>query len=159
MSYAGGGYDDRVVAALPPLGIEYARTVGTNPQFTLPDNFLRWNASCHHGHCLERGREFLAIHPAWGLQLFYVWGHSYEFARANNWDLIIQFCQELGKNPAIWYATNIEIVDYVHAMRAVRCGVDENVLHNLSGQEVWFTDWTGTEPRTRSVAPGQILQL
>ncbi|OGV68179.1 MAG: hypothetical protein A2498_15010 [Lentisphaerae bacterium RIFOXYC12_FULL_60_16] len=159
MSYAGGDFNDRVVDQLPSLGIEYARTTYGHTGFSIPDDFLRWQSTGHHRDCLAKGRDFLNLRPTYGLQLMYVWGHSYEFERNGNWDLIEQFCRDLGRNPAIWYATNIEIVDYCRAIRSVRCNVDGNVLHNLSGQEVWFTDCAGPEPVARSIQPGQLLQL
>ena len=30
-------------------------------------------------------------------RLFYLWGHSYEFERDNNWELLESICEKLGK--------------------------------------------------------------
>ena len=47
--------------------------------------------------------------------MMYVWGHSYEFTDQNNWELMEQFCEMMSGKEDIWYATNIEIVDYMKA--------------------------------------------
>ncbi|MEJ0000406.1 MAG: hypothetical protein WDO13_15365 [Verrucomicrobiota bacterium] len=58
------------------------------------------------------------------LRLLYVWGHSYEFDRDKNWELIEQFGAKVGGRDDIWYATNIEIVDYCEALRRVEFSAD-----------------------------------
>jgi peptidoglycan-N-acetylglucosamine deacetylase len=161
MSYPGGDLSDGVVAMLPHLGIEYARTVWTRPDFLVPEDLLRWRASCHHSQAMERGEQFLKIPPRWGLQLFYVWGHSYEFDSGDGWAMIESFCQRLGRREEIWYATNIEIVDYVNAIRAMRCSADGKRLHNPSSQPVWFSMWELGRPVSgpRAVKPGETLEI
>lgn len=47
----------------------------------------------------------------------YVWGHSYEFDNHDNWNVIEDFCAYMGGRNDIWYATNIEIIDYMDAAR------------------------------------------
>ena len=37
----------------------------------------------------------------------------------------------------IWYATNIEIYDYITAVRSVRVSVDESQIFNPSHLDVW----------------------
>ena len=59
-------------------------------------------------------------------RLFYLWGHSYEFTRDNNWDLIEEFCELTGGREDIWYATNIEIIDYM------------DVLNRLQFNATWY---------------------
>lgn len=159
MSYAYGDYDDRVVAQLPALGIEYARTTRLDPGYGLPADFLRWTPTCHHRDCLARGKEFLSAPDRQGPRLLYVWGHSYEFDNNNNWAEIEQFCRDLGGQATIWYATNIEIVDYVNAMRNLRIAVDESAVYNPSGLEIWFSDCGGSGKTERSVGPGATLRL
>ena len=48
-------------------------------------------------------------------RLFYVWGHSYEFDKDNNWEIIENFAEYVGKREDVWYVTNIEIYDYVNS--------------------------------------------
>ena len=54
-------------------------------------------------------------------QIFYIWGHSYEFARGKNrWFVIEDICKLIANQPDIWYATNGEIALYVQACEAAK---------------------------------------
>jgi peptidoglycan-N-acetylglucosamine deacetylase len=139
MSYPNGSYDQRLASLLPSLGIEYARIVRTTGGFGLPDNLLTWAGTCHHKQrLLELGKDFIE-RKARNASLMYVWGHSYEFQNDGNWDLIEQFCAQVGGRDDTWYATNIEIADYLNAARGLRFSVSGNVVHNPSATEVWFS--------------------
>jgi hypothetical protein len=157
-AYPGGDFSDSVVDKLPALGIDYARTTHHNPRFTITEDFLRWPFNCHHGSCLEMAQKFLAVPPLWGLQLLQVMGHSYEFDRAGNWEMIEEFCALMGNRDDIWYATNIEIVDYIRAARSVRQSVDGTMIYNPSGLEVWYSDWS-RDHQVGSVAAGATVRL
>lgn len=37
----------------------------------------------------------------------------------------------------IWYATNGEIADYLHAQQLLKVSVDERIFYNPSGMDVW----------------------
>ncbi len=50
MSYPNGSFSQEIIDVLPALGIRYARTVGSTDNFNMPENFLRWTATCHHNH-------------------------------------------------------------------------------------------------------------
>lgn len=150
MSYPGGGFDDRVVAMLPMLGIEYARTTH-NAGFGIPQDWLRWPATCHHRDALAQMEKFNNIPARWGLQLFYVWGHSYEFDRQNNWDLIETFCKEMGGHDDVWYATQIEVVDYMNAIKQLRCSADSSMVWNPSAMSVWVA----ADSEIVEIAPGE----
>lgn len=159
MSYPGGDYNAAVTDLLPSLGIAYSRTVESPPSFTPPDDFMRWPISCHHGSCIEKGKAFLQVPPKWGRQVFLVFGHSYEFPKANNWVLIEEFCVLLGRNPAIWYATHIEVADYLKALEQVRSSVDGTILTNPTGAEIWYSDWSRQGDVFGSIKPGQTVRL
>lgn len=159
MSYPCGDYDNRVVDLLTACGMEYGRTTKSHGGFHLPENWLTWHPTCHHKNALEHIDAFLAEISPWhrGLRLFYVWGHSYEFDRQKNWDLIESFCAKVGKRDDIWYATNIEIVDYVHALHAVRSSVDGKTFYNPSALSVWFRVRDDATPK--ELKAGETLTL
>lgn len=139
MSYPYGSYTKEIVELLPKLGIEYCRTVHSTNYFGMPDDFLTWPATCHHdGNLLENGKKFLEIQSPERLSMMYVWGHSFEFERNNNWELIEEFCQMMGGHDDIWYATNIEIVDYVKAINNLKFTIDADMVYNPSAQSVWI---------------------
>ena len=72
------------------------------------------------------------------MNLMYVWGHSYEFDRENNWDLIEDFCARMQHQESVWYATNIEIVDYLDMSSRVQVSVDGDFAFNPSSMSVWL---------------------
>ncbi len=143
MSYPYGTYNQAVVDALPFLGMEYARTVVSTEKFTLPTDFLRWDATCHHNNpkLMELADKFISPFTYWrrGTHLFYLWGHSYEFDRDNNWEVLEAFCEKLGNRDDIWYATNIEIVDYMNAVKQIRFSADAHLAYNPTCTDVWVS--------------------
>jgi peptidoglycan/xylan/chitin deacetylase (PgdA/CDA1 family) len=158
MSYPYGTTTDRVVAALEQLGIEYSRTPHATRSFDLPEHPLRWHPTCHHNHDVAAlGEQFHERGDRYGHRqhLMYVWGHSYEFDNDDNWDVIDQFCAQMAGDLRTWYATNIEILDYLAAQRNLRFSVDCDLVYNPSGIAVSFT----ADGQLREVAPGQTLQL
>ena len=62
---------------------------------------------------LEDGKRFVELYKTQYLYMMYVWGHSFEFRTEEDWALMEQFCQLAGGREDTWYATNIEIVDYM----------------------------------------------
>lgn len=137
LSYPNGSYNSYVLDILKSLGIVYSRTVKSTGGFSLPDNFLEWHPTCHHSHDLIAKAE--AFEKAYrSLALFYVWGHSYEFERNGNWDLIENFCAKVSGNDTVWYATNIDIYEYLTALKQIQFSVDLKLVRNLSSQTVWF---------------------
>jgi peptidoglycan/xylan/chitin deacetylase (PgdA/CDA1 family) len=158
MSYPYGTTSDRVVDALGQLGIEYSRTTHATRSFDLPAEPLRWHPTCHHNHdVIALGEQFQARGDRYGNRqhLMYVWGHSYEFDNDDNWDVIDQFCAQMANHPRTWYATNIEILDYLAAQRSLRFSADCDLVYNPSAIAVSFT----ADGQLREVAPGQTLQL
>ena len=90
LSYPNGSLSKDIEALLPACGIRYSRVVGSSDSFALPENPLRWQATCHHNHRLmELGEQFLGLFKRQYLYLMYVWGHSYEFNDKDNWDKIL----------------------------------------------------------------------
>jgi hypothetical protein len=79
-----------------------------------------------------------AYHAGRASRLLYIWGHSYEFDRDNNWDHIEKICQKLADNDEIWYATNIEIYDYVQAYKSLIYSADGYRVYNPTLFEIWL---------------------
>ncbi len=130
-SYPFGEYSERLIASALNLGIVYSRTVESTMNFFLPSDFMRWHPTCHHNQVTDALMEDF-LHPQGyrNMSLLYVWGHSYEFERDNNWDHISHICDELHGKDDVWYATNIEIFEYVTAMRSLVASVDGMIVYN-----------------------------
>jgi peptidoglycan/xylan/chitin deacetylase (PgdA/CDA1 family) len=156
MSYPFGAYSERLLRLLPGLGIEYSRIVQSHGGFHIPDDFLTWHPTCHHDDDLiRRCKEFQNPPPWLQMPLFYVWGHSFEFERNHNWDLIEEFCKTVSGDDSVWYATNIEIMDYIQAMKALRFSVDRKMVQNPAAIPVWI----GVDGEAVKIAPGQCVFL
>lgn len=156
MSYPFGDYNDEIIKTLPSLGIEYSRTVHSHGNFSVPNDFLTWHPTCHHeDNLLERCKEFLKPNRWNQLQLFYVWGHSFEFNHNNNWSLIIEFCKTVSNNQNIWYAANIEIMDYIKALRNLKFSVTKELVYNPSDISVWI----GVDGSPVEIIPGQNILI
>ena len=140
LSYPNGSFTPDISKLLPSLGIAYSRTVNTTGNFEIPENYHEWKATCHHNRDLMKHAEtFAGLFKTQYLYLMYVWGHSYEFDNNNNWDLIEGFCEYIGGREDIWYATNIEIVDYMDAVKRLQYSVDASFVYNPSAITVWIS--------------------
>ncbi|MEK3726084.1 polysaccharide deacetylase family protein [Paenibacillus sp. FSL H8-0034] len=156
MSYPFGSYNEQVVQLLSALGMDYARTTGGNGGFSLPSNPLLWNPTCHHKQMLEYGEKFILYEPRHSrMSLLYIWGHSYEYDRDDNWELVEQFGELAGGRADIWYATNIEIIAYLHALQQLQCSVSGRIIHNPSATAVWAS----VEGEAFVIPGGQTVHL
>jgi peptidoglycan-N-acetylglucosamine deacetylase len=126
--------------SLEVLGIEYSRTVNSTNNFLFPGNFLEWNPTCHHNDDIMNKLTDFKNQPHWAsLPLFYIWGHSYEFHRQNNWNVIEDFCNIIAFDSDVWYATNIEIKDYICAIRNLVFDVNQTRVYNPTATSVWLS--------------------
>ena len=140
MSYPFGQCDDRVIDICRAAGIEYSRTANDTGNYRLPRNFMRWDPSFHHGRATREALDgFLSKMKCPEPRLMYIWGHSYEFDEYGGWDSFVDFCEYASDRDEIWYATNIEIYDYITAMRGLKFNHDASVVYNPSAIDVWFS--------------------
>jgi peptidoglycan/xylan/chitin deacetylase (PgdA/CDA1 family) len=140
MSYPFGSYNDRVVDALPALGIEYSRTVQSHGGFAMPEDPLRWHPTCHHKTMVEKAEAFIKSQPygnRW--ELLFIWGHSYEFENDDNWELMDQVGEILGGQEGVWHATMAEVLAYRNAVLALRFSVDRTFANNPTSTDVWVS--------------------
>ncbi len=132
---------------LTDLDIAYARTLGgDNDKFYLPTDWHCWMPTAHHVNpkLMEYIDKFLNLNidenyiSGQGARLFYLWGHAYEFERDNNWDFLDEICEKLGGHEDIWYATNMEIYNYVQAYNSLEYSADSNIIYNPTLYTIWF---------------------
>ena len=137
-SYAFGIFGDETKEALSYQGIHYARTVHDSNNFFVPADFMEWNPTCHHKNALEMAEKFLNVPGYVELPLMYVWGHSFEFERNHNWELLEEVADKLSGREEIWYATNGQIYEYLTAIRRLESTVDGSRLYNPSAITIWY---------------------
>jgi hypothetical protein len=89
---------------------------------------------------MELADEFINNTPAKNPYLFYLWGHSYEFERDKNWDVIEAFFEKVSGREDVWYATNIEIFQYIEAYNRLEYSVDTRMINNPSACDVTIND-------------------
>ncbi len=142
-----GNYE-MIKAYLAELDIAYARTLGgDNNSFLLPEDFYAWMPTAHHNNpkINEYVEEFLNLdispnvyHAIRIPRLLYIWGHSYEFDSDDNWDHIETICKKLAGSEEIWFATNMEIYNYVQAYKSLKYSADGHIVYNPTLLTIWL---------------------
>lgn len=148
---------------LVELDIAYSRTLGgDNNSFMLPADFHAWMPTAHHNNpkIMEFVDEFLKLdistktyHARRVPRLMYIWGHSYEFDRNDNWEHMEEICKKLANNDEIWYATNIEIYDYVQAYKSLKYSADGHRIYNPT----LLTIWLDIDGKLYSIKSGETI--
>ncbi len=139
-AYPNGSYSEEIKDLFQKLGIAYARVVEETEDFELPQDPMQWQPTCHHNNprLLQMAQWFADFPKKQYLKLMYVWGHSYEFDQDDNWERIEEFCRITGGREDIWYATNIEIIDYLQVLRELKFSADGKTVYNPSAQSAYL---------------------
>ena len=138
MSYPSGSYDADAISAMKACGIVYSRTTVSTRNFAMPKNFMEWHPSCHHIGALDICDKFMDnLDSMWVHPVFYIWGHAHELRNEDDWAMMEKIAEKVGGNDKIWYATNIEIYNYLMAQSLLQISADETVFYNPSGMDVW----------------------
>ncbi|OIR05427.1 polysaccharide deacetylase [mine drainage metagenome] len=154
MAYPFGNYNDFVVDVIKGLGIEYARTVRDSYNFSIPEDFLRWDPSIHQfgraysipNDSVNDKKELAGFYKLVGdflksdsQALLDVWGHSWENdGIGNRWVEIENFFKIVSKRNDIDYTTQIALVDYINAYKNLKISVDKKIILNLSSIDVYI---------------------
>lgn len=154
MAYPYGTFNDGVVEVLRCCGIAYSRTVISTERFDIPSDWLLLPATCHHNNprLMELAEKFVEKSTK-APQLFYLWGHSYEFEIDNNWNVIEQFTDYICGREDIWYVTNISLFDYISAYNTLVFSTDGRRVYNPSAQRLWFE----ISGEIYEISPGEII--
>jgi peptidoglycan/xylan/chitin deacetylase (PgdA/CDA1 family) len=109
MAYPYGTFNDRVITIAKDCGLRYSRGVKSTHESGIPKELLEFQPTCHHKDPLlmELAEKFIKSKPA-APELFYLWGHSYEFDVDSNWNVIEDFCRLIARRDDIAYCTNRE---------------------------------------------------
>ena len=163
-AFANGNDYETVKNIITYSGIAYSRVAGAdNDRFELPHDLYAWYPTSHHDNpaLLDWIDKFNSLRydtvraklnkPA----LMYVWGHSYEFDMKNNWERMDQILDRISGKDDVWYATNIEIVDYMKAYSLLVFNTEETKVYNPTVTTVWFT----ADFKTYKVEPGETITI
>lgn len=157
-AYPMGTYDDEVVETLKHCGIAYARAVRVTGNFNIPKDWYRLEGTCRNKdpNLMSICDRFLNLQVPYAPKLFYMWGHSYEFDEDNGWEIIEEFCRKMGGHEDIWYATNIEIHDYLEAAKQLRASADSCRLYNPSALTIYLKV---DKDRYMKLEPGEMADI
>lgn len=132
-AYPYTAYNRDTAQILKNCGIAYARTARCSGDLNIPSDWYEWHPTCDH-----RSKElmvfcdrFLETNPVFNqCFIFYVYGHAYELDRDNRWERIEELFKKVSGRDDVWYATNIEICDYISAFKNLVMSVDSNYIYN-----------------------------
>lgn len=161
MAYPYGTTNDEIVEILRLCGVYYARTVVSTEKFSIPataKDWLRLPATCHHNNpkLMELCDQFLAPTKNRQPQMFYMWGHTYEFALNNNWHVMEQFLDKMKGHEDIWYATNMEVYQAWKDFNALESSADGSHVYNPTLNTIWFATFNGT---VIELKPGETVEI
>lgn len=157
MAYPFGPTNDMVVDACRLCGIYYSRTVVSTEKFDMPTDWLRLSATCHHKNprLMELAEKFLNLEATRLPQMFYVWGHAYEFEEKDNWHVIEDFCEKMANKDDIWYATNMEIYTAWADYMKLETSADGSMIFNPTCRSVWIAN---NKNEVFEILPGQTIR-
>ena len=89
--------------------------------FALPADRLAWSYNANNNNMREVSKAY-DEYPDDGELKFFCFGvHSHDFENADNWDVLEDFCRDLGNRPNdFWYASVGDIFDYEDAVKALQ---------------------------------------
>lgn len=136
-------------------GFSYARTIKSSYCFIPPPNFIRWHPTCHHREgCIELGKQYLEVDYREGLSVFLLWGHSHNFEKEKNWNVLEEFCRLMGNREEFWYCTPARYVQYMEALKMLKTSVSGDYAQNLSGLDIWL-EW---DEKAVKIPPGSMIR-
>lgn len=115
-AYPCGGmnFDDRVARLIKErTGVKYARNIISSFSFDTQVDLYKFKPTVHqHANPNEMfalGKKFVEMKPD-KPQIYYVWGHSYEFDTYDGWERFEMFLKMMSGHDDIFYGTNKEVL-------------------------------------------------
>ncbi len=143
-AYPYASFNEDVMEMMRLSGFAYARSADSRYDFKLPleDEWFHWRPTCHwrDGECDQLVNDFTTqdnlYYHGW---LFYIWGHSYEFRETEDgFDRFEALLKKLAFRDDTWYATNIEICEYVKAFRSLIYFADGKAAYNPTQIDIYM---------------------
>jgi len=116
MAYPGGTHvmNEHVADLIRTrTGVKYARTTTSTHNFDLQQNLHIFNPTVYHhvewDKLFELGEKFVSLKTDVP-QIYYIWGHAYEFDIHGDWERFEEFCRLISGHGDIFYGTNREVL-------------------------------------------------
>ena len=84
-----------------------------------------------------------------------IFGGTATSLQHGNWEVIQHFAQVAGGRKDVWYATNIEVHDYVWAFHQLRFSADGLIVHNPTAATIWLK----ADRQELVLTPGETLKI
>ena len=137
-------------------GFRYVRHTAGIPEFEHPADFMDWHPT---GHCSADLPRLWSTMCQRSLdqpgQLFYFWGHSYEFEDDLGWAGRKPSDRLAGETPGVDHAPKGDICGYVSAWRNLDWSLDGARVLNTSSLPVWFL----RGGQTMRIESGELLRM
>lgn len=155
-AYPYGSFNGNIKEIVSQAGMVYSRTVDPTNRYDLPGDFMEWRPTCHHKdkNIMEKTDIFLGMRLP-EAKLYLVWGHSYEFDEDKNWEVIEEVCKKLSGKQDIWYATCIEVYEYMTAYQRLEFSFNCTSVKNPSATAVWLS----VNSKPVKIMPGETVCL
>lgn len=129
-------YSKEISECVKEAGFEYGRISEESNSWIPSEDYYFWKASLFHlNPNLENFvNDFTNCKDE--LALFQIVGHSYDLEVENKWNLIENIFKKISENKNILPMTNIEIVNYLKAMK--KAEISNNKIVNNSETDLWF---------------------
>jgi hypothetical protein len=139
MSYPNGVNSTEIADKLRALGVVYSRLGKATGSTMLPTDFLFWapTTSYYDPDALKRFERFRDAKVNAYLSIYYWWTHSISIEVDDAWDKFDEYCKSISGCDDIWYATNLEIWEYVTAAKNLVISADQTRIYNPSAISVW----------------------
>ena len=110
----GTNFDDRVARLIKErTGVKYARNIISSFSLEPQEDLYKFKPTVHqhanYDEMIKLGEKFIELTPD-KPQIYYVWGHSYEFDCGDGWERIERFLKMMSGHDDIFYGTNKEVL-------------------------------------------------
>ncbi len=165
LAYPYTAFNDETPAILKSCGIAYARTATCSGSFTMPSDWYKWHPTLEHQsrELMTYCERFLTTDMSFNqCSLFFIYGHGFQLNKFDNWERMEELFKEIGGRDNVWYATNIEICDYITAFKNLVMSVDSNYIYNPTNTAISLiytgNDFMG-EGKIFEIKPGEHIYL
>ena len=156
-----GEMNELSMAVVRSYGLAYYRQTGHTRKFELPNDWLKFQVTCHHKdpELMDLARNFAEKPVRYAPTMFVVGGHAWEFDTRDTWYIIEEFAQYMANRPEIWYATILEICEYTQAFRQLVYSADMRTIYNPTCRTLYYqvgdSKWSNV---VGSIGPGETIR-
>lgn len=120
------------------LGIKYIRGGNGAPDTITPEDFHHWQYNTNFVKYDRVAIEHFIKTP-YPQKLFTLMGHSFEMERLENgWEKLEEILKEWSEIPNIWYATFLEIFEYIDAFKRLEWTFNGQVVKNPNAVDLYL---------------------